>query len=118
MAEYEDFRRKVLAAIRQIPEGKVTTYGHVAKLVGKPKHSRHVGAILRTLTRAEEGDVPWQRVINHRGRVSLRDPRDSVRRQAEILQAEGVEIHQDEWLQWTVSLRRHGWFPEARDIRL
>lgn len=53
--------------------------------------------------------VPWHRVLNHNGRVSIRFPRASMDLQALLLREEGVEVYQDGWGQHTVSLRRFGW---------
>ena len=53
-----------------IPEGKVATYGQIARLVGFPRHARHVGHALAALPANHE--VPWHRVINAQGRISPR----------------------------------------------
>ena len=59
----------VHAMVRRIPVGRVSTYGHVAALCGKPRAARTVGWALHALP--EESDVPWQRVVNHRGGISV-----------------------------------------------
>ncbi|KAI8800369.1 methyltransferase, partial [Cladochytrium replicatum] len=109
------FRADVFRIIATIPSGKVTTYGHIARLAGYPRHSRHVGRALQTLSAEDEreagGTVPWQRVINSRGRISLRVPSGSVDRQAEILRAEGVDVQLDPLEMYFVSLKEYGWFP-------
>jgi methylated-DNA-protein-cysteine methyltransferase-like protein len=56
--------------IRQIPRGRVATYGQIASLAGLPRHARQVGYALHAL--AEDSDVPWHRVVNARGEVSAR----------------------------------------------
>lgn len=60
---------RILAVVRRIPRGRVATYGQVAALAGLPRHARLVGHALRTLD--VESDVPWHRVVNARGRISL-----------------------------------------------
>jgi len=55
-------------AIRQIPRGKVATYGQVAAAAGYPLHHRHVAALLRR----GHGNLPWQRVIGAGGEIKLK----------------------------------------------
>ena len=56
--------------ICRIPEGKVATYGQIAKLVGYPNHSRYIG---RALSQLENGSkTPWHRVVNAKGKISPR----------------------------------------------
>ncbi len=62
------FRDAVLNIVRAVPKGKVTTYGHVALLAGKPGAARQVGYILHGVK--EHENIPWQRVINAQGAIS------------------------------------------------
>lgn len=82
------FHERVFAAVRLVPEGRVTTYGDVATHLGSPRVARHVGWALAALP--EDTDVPWHRVVNARGRVSHRG--DFVRAELQIrrLEMEGV----------------------------
>lgn len=82
------FYECVYALVRQIPPGKVVTYGQVAALLGKPRAARAVGYALRFLPAGT--DVPWHRVINHRGGISLRTPIESPLLQRLLLEEEGV----------------------------
>ena len=61
---------RIYAVIRRIPRGRVATYGQVAELAGLPGHARQVGYALHALPAATA--VPWHRVINAAGGVSLR----------------------------------------------
>ena len=61
-----DFRTRVLSVVRRIPPGRVSTYGDVAKMAGKPRAARAVGNIMRDCGRA---DVPAHRVIAAGGRL-------------------------------------------------
>ena len=54
----------------RIPEGRVATYGQIAKLIGFPNHARQIGYALAALS--GERDVPWHRVINSKGKISRR----------------------------------------------
>ena len=79
----------IYAAVSQIPLGQVATYGQIAKIVGGCT-PRMVGYAMAALHRG--GDVPWQRVINHKGRISERKsgPGDIIQRK--LLEMEGLEF--------------------------
>jgi methylated-DNA-protein-cysteine methyltransferase-like protein len=74
----------VYALVREIPRGKVASYGQVARWLGWPRGARTVGWALRAL---HTDEVPWYRVVNAQGRVSLRDDEGL---QQVLLEAEGV----------------------------
>ncbi|HET9581250.1 MAG TPA: methylated-DNA--[protein]-cysteine S-methyltransferase [Gemmatimonadota bacterium] len=93
----------VHAMVRRIPAGKVTTYGHVAALCGKPRAARTVGWALHALP--DESDVPWQRVVNHRGGISIWKVGVPAALQRALLEEEGVVFRPD----GTVDLGRWGW---------
>jgi methylated-DNA-protein-cysteine methyltransferase related protein len=92
--------------VRRIPKGKVATYGQVAALIGKPRAARLVGWALNV---CPDG-VPWQRVINHKGMISIENLRASKDLQAKLLKAEGVLATQREGNFW-VDLKRFNWRP-------
>ncbi|PVI04895.1 DNA binding methylated-DNA--cysteine S-methyltransferase [Periconia macrospinosa] len=111
----------VYEAVQEIPYGKVCTYGHIAKLLGKPQCPRQVGVCLKHLPSASRdptkksptwhsGNVPWQRVINSKGGISPRGP-SGASRQAAALRAEGVEVNEGAMGELSVDLQAHGWFP-------
>jgi methylated-DNA-protein-cysteine methyltransferase related protein len=93
---------RVLAAVRRIPRGRVSTYGDIASVAGLPRRARLVGTVLRH-SPAQPG-LPWFRVINAGGRSSLPEGSDAQRRQLRLLQAEGIEVRRGR-----VDLRRYGW---------
>jgi methylated-DNA-protein-cysteine methyltransferase related protein len=81
----------VYALVKTIPKGKVATYGQIAALLNMPRHARHVGNALSALPANKK--VPWHRVVNSEGRVSLRlahwdSGSDTLQRI--LLEAEGV----------------------------
>jgi methylated-DNA-protein-cysteine methyltransferase related protein len=78
-------RRRIEAAIRRIPQGKVSTYGAVARAAGLPGAARLVA---RVLNRGFE--LPWQRVLGTGGEIKLRG--DSAIEQRLRLEAEGVRF--------------------------
>ena len=94
------FFELVYEVVRHIPPGKVATYGQVARLLGNPRAARTVGWALHSLP--EGHDVPWHRVINAQGRISL--PGEGGELQRALLESEGVEFGEG----W-VDLRRFGW---------
>ncbi|KAI0313515.1 6-O-methylguanine DNA methyltransferase [Amylostereum chailletii] len=96
---------------------KVTTYGHIAKLIGMPRHSRHVGQALKWLSPDAVQPVPWQRVISSSGAISSRGPgTDGAQRQRNALEAEGVSVNVGRTGELLVNLKRYGWFPDAAAV--
>lgn len=87
MKRSETYER-VYAVVRQIPRGRVATYGQVAALAGMPGQARLVGYALNSLP--EDHDVPWQRVINAQGRISERGNPEWEDFQRILLESEGV----------------------------
>ncbi len=99
------FFDQVYAVVRQIPRGKVASYGQVAALLGHPRAARTVGWALAALRENFEPDVPWQRVINSQGRVSIRSMEHAPEEQQLLLEAEGVEFNEQGKVDW----KRYGW---------
>ena len=81
------FRRRVIAAVRRIPVGRVATYGDIAGLAGQPRAARAVGNIMRD---CGEPGVPCHRVIGAAG--ALGGYGGSVQLKRELLRAEGVQV--------------------------
>lgn len=104
------FRERVLAIVREIPRGRVVSYGQVALWAGAPRAARQVGAVLFGLREAD-GDVPWQRVVNARGGISTYKV-GAGELQTALLRAEGVEVGER-----GVDLARFGWDPGPDDGR-
>lgn len=67
-----NFQESVYLAVCDVPAGRVTTYGDVAAAIGSPRAARQVGYALAALTQPRVETVPWHRVINAQGRISLR----------------------------------------------
>jgi len=82
--------QRIYQALAAIPSGKVVTYGQLAELAGLPQAARLVGRTLRNLP--DGTNLPWHRVINAAGRLSLGADSDSGQLQHARLQAEGVVI--------------------------
>ena len=99
------FYEAVYTLVRGIPRGRVMTYGQIATLLGAPRSARAVGYAMRASGRRD--DVPWQRVINGRGRISAKTEVERPVVQKLLLEAEGVVFDADE----TVDLARFRWEP-------
>ena len=88
------FFERVYVLVRMIPRGKVATYGQIAAYLGHPRAARTVGWALHGIPRGS--DVPWQRVINARGRISISNVKYSASLQRELLEEEGVVFGADD----------------------
>jgi methylated-DNA-protein-cysteine methyltransferase-like protein len=106
----ESFYDDVYRMVRRIPRGRVTTYGHVAALCGKPRAARTVGWALHALP--EGTRVPWHRVINAHGGISISKVGIPAELQRALLEAEGVEFD----LRGNVDLDRWGWIGPRRSF--
>ena len=78
------FTQQVFEIIRLIPEGRVTSYGAIAKAVGYPNHSRHVGNALRNYAE----DFPAHRVCNYSGHITA----SCLEKFTEKLDKEGIKV--------------------------
>ncbi|MDD4291717.1 MAG: MGMT family protein [Clostridia bacterium] len=96
-----DFYSAVYKAVKQIPKGKVTTYGRIAAYLGCPKMSRQVGWALHA--NPEFMEIPCHRVVNRFGRLANAFAFGGAEVQKELLQAEGVKVTDD-----TVDLSVYG----------
>ncbi len=102
----KDFFEKVYEVVSKIPQGKVTTYGHIAHFLGVRMSARMVGWALNSLA-FERWDIPCHRVVNRNGELTGARyfPTPSFMR--EMLEAEGVEFVGDR-----VDLGKHLWIPQ------
>ena len=101
---------RIYAVVRRIPRGRVATYGQVAAVAGLAGRARQVGYALHALPSGSV--VPWHRVINSAGRVSLPPDSGGLDQQFRLL-AEGVEVT----MGGRISLSRFQWKPAARARR-
>ncbi len=104
-AEPRGTHARIHAVVRRIPRGRVATYGQVAELAGLPGGARQVGYALHAL--GAQSSVPWQRVINAKGRVSPRSVPGFETLQRGLLEREGVVFGTD----GRVDLERYRWRP-------
>ncbi|KAI9055899.1 hypothetical protein LZ554_000837 [Drepanopeziza brunnea f. sp. 'monogermtubi'] len=139
--EATSFFHAVYSAIQEIPYGRVTSYGHIAHLIGTPQRPRQVGTCLKHLPlapssssssssdqnpdqnpdatttpqqpRFHSANVPWQRVINSKGVISPRGHHhpSGAANQAQVLRGEGVAVTAGSMGELSVDLAMYGWFP-------
>ncbi|WDP93164.1 MAG: MGMT family protein [Desulfobacter sp.] len=81
------FTRKVLDVISAIPEGRVLSYGRAAALAGNPRGARQVSRLLHSMS--QKHDLPWHRVVNAAGKISLPRGRGYELQKA-LLESEGI----------------------------
>lgn len=85
----KSFTEEVIEIIRDIPRGKVMTYGGIAALAGSPRAARQVVRVLHSCSEVEE--LPWWRVINREGCISLK-PGFGYEEQEDLLRSEGIAL--------------------------
>ena len=89
---------EILSVVAEIPEGKVATYGQIARLIGRDKNARLIGKVLGMAEKY--GEYPCHRVVNHAGRLVPGWPDQGV-----LLQQEGVELKDSRH----VDLKQYQW---------
>ncbi len=102
---------RIYRAVRRIPRGRVATYGDIAELAGLPGRARQVGYALHALPNGST--VPWHRVINHAGRISLPPEAGGLEQRFRLL-AEGVRVDPG----GRISLAVHHWRARGRGPRM
>ena len=109
-------KQKVIQIVNAIPYGKVVSYGQIALMAGIPRAAQAVGQILNSL---EEDilhvspKIPWWRVINNAGRISIKGTKyhDAIM-QKKLLEQEGLEISKD----FTFNIEKYRWRPTPDDL--
>ena len=105
------FNQLIYALVRRIPPGKVLSYGRVAELLGVPHGARAVGWALSALKSGDQG-VPWHRVVNAKGRISIKGSPEGAAEQRARLEAEGIAFDEHGYL----DMGRHLWDPAYPEI--
>jgi methylated-DNA-protein-cysteine methyltransferase related protein len=95
----------VFRFVKQIPRGRVLTYGALAKALHLPGGARSAGRAMAA-TPSGKG-IPWHRVIGERGKILIREPYASLQRK--LLESEGITI-----IESRVDLKRHLWKPPKK----
>lgn len=97
------FAHRAHALVRRIPPGRVLSYGGVAAILGTPRAARGVGAALGALS--PDTDVPWWRVVNRNGEISIKGNPGLAALQRSLLEGEGVCFDARSRIDW----KRFGW---------
>jgi len=84
-------KEAIYLALSQIPKGNVITYGNLAQLAGVPRGARLVGRLMCELP--DKSRLPWHRVINAQGKISMPIGSDAYNEQVRRLEKEGVVFH-------------------------
>ncbi len=103
-----NFFERVYEIARQIPEGKVTSYGAIAKALGTARSARMVGWAMNA-SHARE-DVPAHRVVNRNGLLSGKHHFEGTNLMQQLLENEGVKIVNNQ----IVDFESHFWQPKAQ----
>lgn len=103
------FTEEIIELVREIPEGRVATYGGIAALAGNPRAARQVVRILHTCS--ERDGLPWWRVINREGRIALK-PGNGFEEQEDLLLAEGIGVDGS----GRIDLGKHLWRPDGNRL--
>lgn len=102
----ESFSQRAVEIIRNIPAGKVMTYGQIAALAGSPRGARQVVRVLHSMSKKYK--LPWHRVINAKGEIGFTDE-EMFNVQRLSLENEGVEFINE----YRIDLGRYQFYPEV-----
>ncbi len=105
--ENDNFFERVYEIARQIPEGKVTSYGAIAKALGTARSSRMVGWAMNASHNKE--DVPAHRVVNRIGMLSGKHHFDGTNLMQQLLENEGIEVIDNQ----IANFEKHFWQPKV-----
>lgn len=106
-SENDNFFERVYEIVRQIPEGKVTSYGAIAKALGTARSARMVGWAMNASHTID--DVPAHRVVNRIGMLSGKHHFDGTNLMQQLLENEGIEIVDNQ----IVDFEKHFWLPDV-----
>ena len=98
-----DFTERVYALVRRVPRGRAVSYGGVAAILGSPRAARGVGTALSALP--SDTAIPWWRVVNRNGEISIKGEPGAAALQRSLLEREGIRFDARGRLDW----ERFGW---------
>lgn len=102
----DNFFERVYAVARQIPFGKVTSYGAIAKVLGAARSARMVGWAMNASHNME--DVPAHRVVNRKGLLTGKHHFDGTNLMQQLLESEGIEVIDNQ----IIDFDKHFWIPQ------
>lgn len=95
----KDFTQGVYDVVRNIPYGRATSYGAIARAIGYPNMSRLVGKVMGECDSATSG-IPAHRVVNSQGILSAKEAFGNTDEMQKLLEAEGVVVKNDRIVNW------------------
>ena len=104
----DNFFEKVYAIAKQIPYGKVTSYGAIAKALGTARSARMVGWAMNGAANRE--DVPAHRVVNRQGLLTGKHHFEGTNLMQQLLESEGIKVHANQ----IIDFEKHFWQPEVQ----
>jgi methylated-DNA-protein-cysteine methyltransferase-like protein len=104
-----NFFERVYVIARQIPEGKVTSYGAIAKALGTGRSARMVGWAMNASHNRE--DIPAHRVVNRKGLLSGKHHFAGTNLMQQLLENEGIKVVNNQ----IVNFEKHFWMPKVRE---
>lgn len=105
-ADSDNFFERVYQIARQIPEGRVTSYGAIAKCLGSAKSARMVGWAMNASHNRE--DIPAHRVVNRKGLLTGKQHFDGTNLMQQLLENEGIVIVENQ----IIDFEKHFWEPK------
>jgi methylated-DNA-protein-cysteine methyltransferase-like protein len=109
-ATNDNFFERVYEVARQIPYGKVTSYGAIAKVLGAARSARMVGWAMNASHNLE--DVPAHRVVNRNGLLTGKHHFDGTNLMQQLLESEGIVVKENQ----IIDFEKHFWTPEIKAI--
>lgn len=106
--ENDNFFERVYEIARQIPEGRVTSYGAIAKALGTARSARMVGWAMNASHNRE--DIPAHRVVNRKGLLTGKFHFDGTNLMQQLLESEGVVVENGQ----IIDFEKHFWEPEIQ----
>jgi methylated-DNA-protein-cysteine methyltransferase-like protein len=92
---------RIYDVVKQVPRGRVATYGQIAQIVGEGGDARTVGYAMASTPEGQ--DIPWQRIVNREGKISLPGQGGEIQRMR--LEAEGIAFD----ARGRIDMQRFGW---------
>lgn len=106
----DNFFERVYGIVRQIPEGKVTSYGAIAKALGAARSARMVGWAMNACHNLD--DVPAHRVVNRKGLLTGKHHFDGTNLMQQLLENEGVTVVNNQ----IIDLEKYFWEPSVSTL--
>ena len=105
----DNFFERVYAVAQQIPYGKVTSYGAIAKAIGATRSARMVGYAMNASHNRE--DIPAHRVVNRKGLLSGKHHFEGINLMQQLLENEGIKVVDNQ----IVDFEKHFWEPKRKE---